>query len=83
MFIQPAGQMTVLSGKNLNIGHCTQTFQSNFVCHFSVTLTLARVTRSVQCKTFKFHFLAHFLSAQNKILSCVEAVQVKHPCTTF
>ena len=64
---------SILHGKNLNIEHYVQSFQSNsfmlamFIgniafCHFiplSGTLTLTEGTRPLQIKTYWLHFLTH------------------------
>ena len=48
-----------------------------------ITLTLAGVTRSVQSKISRLHFLEHFSTDQHETSCGVEAIQTEHPDTLF
>ena len=62
-------QSARLHGKNVNIGHCMQTFQPNFVdtCHVIGTIDFYHFIPLLLTLTFWLHFLAHFATDQDEI----------------
>ena len=76
--VRPAGQPSVLGGKNGKVEHYSQTFQAILFTPATLIGRWLEVTRSVQNKTPSLHFLAHFSADKDEICYAFKAIQVKH-----